>query len=432
METKIIHRHPLGNPKRKWKQDNFVISTFRASEKGNENPRLAIENCKKLGFNLLEFASFPPLEDTLRCITACEEVGIDGIFQNMEAFGGFQNTKGDAELNKEAIDAFADHCKKYRRVAGYYVWDEPIGEELLKAARVQTDYFEEIDPQRLPFTVALPSYNKIATWKNGQYAPYIEDFARIIQPPVLSMDYYPFKEYRLPRMQDQLDSCNIFLDLAIVRKVAQKYQMPMWFYFQSQDNPHGRYYYGFTPGQLRSQQFISLLYGCKGLQNYNVSEGALNRDGSPGPLYWQTMELNRICNQWGRTLMALESAYIFHSPEVLAGNDDFKALHNTPAESQILADEALPFRCSAGEFTDEEGNRYLLVQNRDYQQVRTFELKLKKNFRVYEVSKESGEQALYNEKTDRLTLCLEEGDAVFLRFQDAQEDAFLIDYVLKK
>ena len=39
METKIIHRHPLGNPKRKWKQDNFIISTFRASEKNIENPR---------------------------------------------------------------------------------------------------------------------------------------------------------------------------------------------------------------------------------------------------------------------------------------------------------------------------------------------------------------------------------------------------------
>ena len=36
------------------------------------------------------------------------------------------------------------------------------------------------------------------------------------------------------------------------------------------------------------------------------------------------------------------------------------------------------------------------------------------------------------EKTDRLSLCLEEGDAIFLRFQDTKEEPFLIDYVLEK
>ncbi len=432
METKIIYRHPLGNPKRKWKQDNFVISTFRAAEKNIPNPRLAIQHAKDLGFTMLEFASNPSLEDTLRCITACEEIGIDGIFQNMKAFGGFQTTKGNSELNKEAIDAFVAIAKKYRRVGGYYVWDEPIGEEKLKATRAQTDYFEQIDPQRLPFSVALPSYNVIATWENGQYAKYIEDFAEIIQPPILSMDFYPFKQYRMPELPDQLDSSKIFLDLGIVRKVAKEHQMPMWFYFQSQDNPHGRYYTGFTPGQLRSQQFISLLYGCKGLQNYNIICGALNRDGSHGPLYWQTKDLNRTCNQWGRTLMALESELVIHSPEVLKGDENFAALHNSCAESEILADEALPFRCSAGEFADEEGNRYLMIQNRDYENERVFELKLKKDFRIYEVSKKTGEQELYDEKAGRLTLCLEEGDAILLRFQDAKEEPFLIDYVLEK
>ena len=30
METKIIYRYPLGNPRRKYRQDNLVISTFKA------------------------------------------------------------------------------------------------------------------------------------------------------------------------------------------------------------------------------------------------------------------------------------------------------------------------------------------------------------------------------------------------------------------
>ena len=61
-----------------------------------------------------------------------------------------------------------------------------------------------------------------------------------------------------------------------------------------------------------------------------------------------------------------------------------------------------------------------------------FGLALKKNFRVYEVSKEDGMQRVLNDGTDMLRLSLQPGDAVLLRFQDAAEQPFLIDYVLKK
>ena len=432
METKIIYRAPLGNPRRKWKQDNFIISTFRASEKNIENPRVAIQNAKELGFNLLEFASLPPLEDTLRCIIACEEIGIDGIFQNMDAFGGFQNTKGTTTLNKEAIDSFLKHTQKFRHISGYYVWDEPAEEEQFIAARAQVDYLETKDPTRLPFTVALPSYNKIHTWKNGKFPSYIARYAEIVDPICLSFDYYPFKQYRMPELFHQLDDSEIYLDLAVVSQEAKKRKMPFWFYFQSQDNPHGRFYTGYTPAQLRSQQYLALLYGAKALQNYNIFCGALNRDGTPGPLYFETQKLNRICTQWGRTLMALQSQFVFHSPEVLKDRKEMAQLHNSAAESRILADEDLPFRCSVGELADEEGNRYLIIQNRDYEQDHIFELKLKQQFRIYEVSKANGMQKILSNATDHLQLHMEAGDAIFLRAQDSKEEPFLIDYILQK
>ena len=60
METKIIYRHPLGNPRRKYRQDNLVISTFKAY---TGNIRLGIEHCKEMGFNMVEFGWVPPAED---------------------------------------------------------------------------------------------------------------------------------------------------------------------------------------------------------------------------------------------------------------------------------------------------------------------------------------------------------------------------------
>ncbi len=445
METKIIYRRPLGNPARKWKQDNFVISTFKANARDAANPRVSIQEAKNLGFNLVEFGWTDP-KDSYKCIVACEEVGIDGIFQNWDAFGGFQTSEGSMEVNKEAIQKFIDFTKKYRNVAGYYVWDEPIGKERLIAAGKQVDAIEEVDPERHGFTVALPSYNTLATWENGKYIDYIRDFARIIRPAVLSMDFYPFKQYRLPEPPDQLDSSNIYLDLGVIRMVAKENNMPMWFYFQSQGNPHTYEYNDFTPAQMRSQQYLSLLYGAKGLQNYNIFCGALNWDGTPGPLYHETQALNRYCTNWGRTLMALESKAVYHSPEVLKGNENFAALHNTTAESEILAEQDLPFRCSIGELADEEGNRYLIIQNRDYRETRTFRLELKKNFRIYEVSKFTGDQkpltkpvatldgnfTQADDLKNEISVNLGAGDAIFFRFQDAEQEPFLIDYVLQK
>ena len=34
MEHKILSRYPLGNPRRKWRQDNFILSQFKAQ--GND------------------------------------------------------------------------------------------------------------------------------------------------------------------------------------------------------------------------------------------------------------------------------------------------------------------------------------------------------------------------------------------------------------
>jgi len=57
---------------------------------------------------------------------------------------------------------------------------------------------------------------------------------------------------------------------------------------------------------------------------------------------------------------------------------------------------------------------------------------LKDKFRVYEVSQEDGLQSVRHNRTQSLSVTLQAGDAILLRFQDANEKAFLIDYVLQK
>lgn len=428
METKIIYRTPLGNPNRKYRQDKLMITTFKAYM---TNLRLGIEHCKELGFDWLEFCWVNPAESR-KCMVACEEVGIDGVFQNWEAFGGFAEEKGYKVINPEKIRAYLESIRQYRHVVGHYVWDEPLRKETMEFVRELVDVMEEMDPQRIPYTVALPGVNSYGrNWENNCYEEYLEEYARIIDPPVVSLDHYPFKP-GAPEPWDQLDSSPMFLDLAVLRRIALERKSPMWYYFQSQDDPWTGSYAKITPEQVRMQQYMALLHGAVGLQNYNVRPGALNMDGTKGPLYYTTKELNHNTHMLGKTFMALTSVAVFHSPEVLKDSEHFARYRRPLSESQILADDALPFRCSAGEFEDSQGNRYLFIQNRDYREARKFPLKLKAPFRVYEVSRDDGLQRIKFPCRDALELSLTPGDAVLLRFQNPDEEPFLIDYVLDK
>lgn len=427
MQTKVIYRGPVGNSKRKYRQERFIISTFSACTK---NIRRGIELCKDLGFDMVEFGWVNP-EDSLKCMTACEEVAIDGIFQNWECFGGFQESEGKNNINLEKLSAYLDYTKKFRHVAGYYVWDEPLYDEKVEAAAEQVKIMEMLDPDRLPFTVAMPSYNPVKSWENKEFEKYLRKYTEDIEPAVLSLDYYPFHANK-PEPTDQLDSSELFLDIALLRKLSLEKEIPMWFYFQTQDDPGAYEYRCFSPEKIRMQQYNALLHGAKGLQNYNVFNGAINQDSTYGPLYFFTKELNRRSHQLGKTFMALTSIGVFHSPELLKDNRDFDAYRQSVSESNILANEELPFRCSVGEFTDSEDNRYLFVQNRDYDSRREFLIRLKKKFRIYVVSQEDGQQSVLEEGAESLNLTLEPGDAILLRFQDEKEEAFLIDYVLKK
>ncbi len=428
METKVIFRYPLGNPKRKYRQDRLIISTFNANM---SNLRRGLEHCRELGFNTVEFAWVKP-DDSLRCITACEEVGIDGIFQNWDVYGGFQETRGGAPIDGEKLAAYVGFTRKFRHFAGYYVWDEPLSTEKIRDAASQVAAIENADPGRLPFTVAIPSYNRSKTWKNGLFEGYLREYTETISPAVLSLDFYPFWNKKEVTPEAQLDGSELFLDIGLLRELSLEHGIPMWFYFQTQDDPGKYIYRKLTPAQVRVQQYNALMYGAVGLQNYNVYNGALTSDGSRGPLFFSTKELNSRSYQLGKTLTALRSEAVFHSPELLRGRAEFDRFRRPLSDSGILADGELPFRISAGEFSDSEGNRYLFVLNRDYELAAGFGLALKKNFRVYEVSKEDGMQRVLNDGTDMLRLSLQPGDAVLLRFQDAAEQPFLIDYVLKK
>lgn len=427
METKIIKRHPLGNPKRVWKQDKFIFSAFNGV---SGNMRLGFLNAKEAGFNMLELG-WAKSEEVDLAIPVAEEVGMDLMVQDWRYFGGFQETR-EKVIDMAELEKFIEFSKKYRHIAAYYVWDEPYYQEDVEKAAAQLKIMEKLDPERHPFVVAIPSYNKEYRYENDLFDEYMERYCNTIEPPVLSLDFYCIRA-----LDDatQIDKKNIYKDLYVMRRECRKHQMPLWFYFQSSGDLSivDGSMLGVNFRHIQLQVNLALLYGTKGLQYYNITNGIIRRaDGKKGEFFHDVKKLNRGILMWSPVLMSVENDAVYHSPDVLPEDPKFRTDYcDNIADSKIFAEE-LPNRISAAEFSDSEGNKYVMIMNRDYIKRHEMSLKLKENVRIYEISKKNGKHKIICDNTDVINLTLEPTDVVLYRIQKADEAPFEIDYILEK
>lgn len=423
MEHRILTRSPLGNPHRVWQQDNFILSTFAAR---GENMRDALENCAAAGFNLLElgWASHEQAEEALRI---CEELGVSLLYQDFSLYGGMQQYHMERSSENAEIRAVTDHVKPYKRTAGYYVWDEPYMDDQLYEARRLVDLFQRQDPDRLPFTVAIPSYNDKFTWENGTFAEYLERYCTIIDPPVLSLDYYPIGLLWYTD-EKQLDDSYMWLDLECMRRLGRAYNLPLWFYYQGQNL---RNYKIFKFPMVRMMMYAAAMYGVKGLQQFTAVGSVIDENGNKNVFFEEQKRIHAEFTKLGNTLMALENRTVLHSADLLPDCPHMAAMADRMENSLLLCGE-LPVRTSAGELEDAYGNRYLLLLNRDYDRARDITVSLREPGRIYEVSRVTGRQQVICERTDCISVSLAAGDAVLYRVQNADEEAYTVEYRLEK
>lgn len=432
MERRYLKRYCLGNPKRVWKQDNFVFSTFSPASLDfhNEDPesrektRQAVKTCAEAGFNMLELGWARP-DVSEAAVEMCEEIGIDIIYQNLRQFGGMQENVWETNV-EENIASCVDRFRSYRHVIGFYVWDEPYLPNQIEEARRQMDLFEAQDPSALLFTVAIPSYNAEYKWRNELFETYLQNYVDKIEPPVLSLDYYPVG-MKAHNTTCQLDVSLMWCDLGLMKKIAEQKNMPLWFYYQGQ-NLHNVDFFIFP--MVRLMMHAGILYGAKGLQHY-TAVGSVTRaeDGGPDIFFEDQKKIHAELKNLGNTLMALTCKRVMHDASLAPNYARYHELMNSMEESQLLTGE-LPYRVAVSELEDAYGNTYLIVLNRDYLTDKEICLELKQKSRVYQVSKQDGEQKIYQENTDTLSLHLAAGDMALFRLQAAEEQAYIIQYVL--
>lgn len=448
MKNVEYKRYPIGNKRFLWKQKEFMLSTFSCCAHGGVMPEegyaeivdKSVKHLKEAGFNLLELG-WVGHDSCFAAVDACEKYEIDLLFQDMTIMGGMQHHCLDNKVGYDVVLDLTSKLKPKKHTIGYYVWDEPHTAEQLAEARRQMDMLQKADPEALLFTVAIPDYNKLDdeigySWENGKYASYVERFANEMDPPVLSVDYYPVGDYfdawpgHKFNPENQLDDTFMWLDMALYRKVGKERNIPFWFYYQGYKLYKCTDYFIFP--MVRCFMYAAIMYGAKGLQNYTAwCDAVIDKNGDKAKYFEDQKKIHSEIKNLAKTLMALDSKLIYHSKDLLPGCEYTKGYFNSIEESPIFKGE-LPKRVSVGELEDDYGNRYAVVLNRDYENDAEFTLDLKENLRIYEVSKEDGKHNVMFDNADRLPLSLKAGDAIVLRVQKPSEEAFSIDYVLEE
>jgi len=177
--------------------------------------------------------------------------------------------------------------------------------------------------------------------------------------------------------------------------------------------------------------YAAVLYGAKALQQFTCVGSVIDEKGQKSIFFDETKAIHAEFKKLGNTLMALDSRYVFHSADLLPTSPYLTGLADDITDSEVLSG-TLQDRVSVGELEDRYGNTYLVILNRDFTVEKTVELSLNKNYRIYEVSRETGRQSVLDDGTDRLTVTLAPGDAVLVRVQDAAEEAYTVEYRLEK
>lgn len=378
----------------RWKQKHFYISTFKALPHSTgatlEDFRKIVRANREAGINLIENAIMSR-EEGLQAAEACELEQVPFLIQNITADKGFSGMGSNCPpVTTELVKELAEEQKERRYLEGYFLWDE-MSTDNFPYCREVCDRFRQEVPDKLAYTLILPSYGAYwwdasgGDWQNSGYAQYVRDYIRVVDPDVISFDYYPFDVHG--RAETDLRNCPFWRDMGLLRKEALKVDKPFWFYFQANDMGKG---FTFT-NQMRSvQMYAALAYGVKALSYFGSMSCVCDGNGTIMPDFEDIRALNTLVQNLGDFLFDKKSVAIYH----YGIEEENRPLYYLDDETASPLIAAAPDNTIVGVFESNEGQSYLLVVNKNYRAPIEGTLSLK-NARV---------TGIYDSQTDRMNV----------------------------
>jgi len=425
---KLLARYPLGNPRRKWKQDNFIISLVNPAPMGLEKTgpfqceiaRHGVQTAVDAGFNFSEFLWSSP-EVGMEMLRTAERLQYPIAYQDLNRLGGMGPRREKNILPEENdLEGVLRELEPWRCANAVVLYDEPQTEDQLALARKLVDRTEELYPEMLPYVCS----DTIS----------IDAVADKVDPVFIAFDQYPYGGGGArgitpeTRMDGWVRYWN-FMETAF--RAAKRIQAPFWFIYQGHELGYHPCFDPYTFTASRMMAMSALLYGVKGVSCYIECDGVLDPEtGRHGMYFDEQKKLNRELSMLGNTMMALECQRVIHDDSISAHSDSVS--HLTMADSELVRG-TLPLDTSISELKDTYGNDYLIVANRNCQKAVRYQFNTKMPMRAWRVSDEDGEQYLaFDDSRSSIIGTLQPGCAVIYRLQSKSEDPFAVEYYLEK
>jgi hypothetical protein len=381
-----------------WWDGKFILSTFASVQKGDDIEKM-VSQLHAIGLNTLECNT--PLEyssndagkeEIVRTLNACEKYGMKFFVTDHDRLTGVRTP------SEAAIKSLVSDYSSFPALGGYYVWDEP-GTGDFAAVKNIYEILRKEDPSRLPLNAMLPSYGP---YKN--YADYAAEFVKVVDPPVLSFDYYGVIRDDSDKNHPIKISDGLYNDLAVWSKLSTETGKPLWFYASS---CHWANVASPTMPVLSAQVFTAIAYGAKGIQYFEARghtggkidfvDAPVNQDGSNGPTFELFKSFDAKIMAMAPWLSKLKLLKVMHTGAVPPENIPLEAGYQGLSE----ASENLIISFHEGP----HAKKYMIVVNKDANSAHDVFLQFSKKIRLLQVP----DMTELRSKTNRIEFTLAPG-----------------------
>jgi hypothetical protein len=307
-----------------------------------------LKTIHECGFTLAGFVAPGALDE-------CQAEGLKAIVSDARTSGYDWAGTIDSVKAQGNVSNLVAQVGKHPAVFGYYLRDEPNAgwfPNLEKVASAVREYA----PGKWAYINLFPDYAE--NWQLGatNYSDYLEKFIANCHPQILSYDNYSL-------MDDGSVRDNYWSNLEAVSAASKKHGLVFWNIVLSVTHFS---YRELSAADLRFEAYTSLAYGARGLAWFTYFAPPVGAyRGAPIDQFgnktanWALMQnVNLQVQKLGPTLLNLKSDEVYHFGKIPGGG------HGPSTNSLVTSVGGDNFL--VGEFTHEDGSRYVMVVNKDF------------------------------------------------------------------
>lgn len=329
-----------------------------------------LQKMRACGINVAGFVAPSSLD-------ACRDAGLKAIVADRRTTD-YDWTKVDPAVARANVEALTKEVKDHPAVFGYLLRDEPSA-SLFPGLATVAGAVKEFHPGVWPYINLFPNYAVPGQFGSPDYDAHIKAFVETCKPTALSYDHYaPFEGGKLRP--------GYFANLESMRKAGLEFQLPFWNIILT--TAHFNYRES-SDADIRFQIYTSLAYGARGIAFFtyftptwgNYRLGPIDQFGHETPTWGKLRTVNLQVEKLGPTLLKLKSTDVYHFGDVPSGG-------RAPSPESLVA--AIDGPMLVGEFTHDDGSRYLMIVNKSFHDSARCAPKLRTAAKLEQVSPYSG------------------------------------------